>query len=179
MRRFYHIIGLTLIFVMAMSAFAQAQQQKIGYVNTDLILKNVPEYSGIQQQLGVISEEWEMRLEEMQQEIDQLREDFESKEILYTEETKAQRQQEITQKVQARQQFRNQKFGPQGEYFSRQRELLEPIQRMVYEAVIAVAQRQDIDFVFDRAKNSSLLFSRKQWNLNKDVLQEMGITLNQ
>jgi outer membrane protein len=78
-----------------------------------------------------------------------------------------------------RRDFLNQKFGSEGEYFQKQQELLAPIQRSVYEAVTAVAQRQSIDFVFDRARNTSLLFGQKQWNLNEDVLQELGISLNE
>jgi len=81
--------------------------------------------------------------------------------------------------VQQRQQFLDQKFGSDGEYFAKQKELLGPIQRKVFDAVNTVAKRQDFDFVFDRAQKSNMLYSVQEWNLNDEVLQELGVTLNE
>jgi outer membrane protein len=156
-----------------------AQDQKIGYVNTDQILAQMSEYQGIQEQLSTLSSEWNIQLEKMEQEIEQLKEDFEAKEILYTEELKKKKQQEIQNKVQQRQRYLDEKFGAEGEYFQKQKELLKPIQRKVFEAINKVANEQDFDFVFDRAQNSSMLFGEQDWNLNEEVLQELGITLNE
>lgn len=164
---------------MVFVSMAAGQNQKIGYVNTDQILSEMSEYQGIQEQLSTLSSEWNQQLDNMEQEIDQLKEDFEAKEILYTEDLKKQKQQEIQDKVQQRQQFLEEKFGSEGEYFQKQKELLEPIQRKVFKAINKVANDQNFDFVFDRAQNSNMLFGEKQWNLNKDVLQELGITLNE
>lgn len=156
----------------------KAQEQKIGYVDTDYILSQMSEYEGIEQQLSSISKEWKNKLEELEQEINQLQEDYQSKEILYTDEQKTKKKQEIQDKIEERKQYLNQKFGAEGEYFQQQKELLEPIQRKVFEAVNVVAQRQDFDFVFDRAQNSNMLYGGEEWNLNEEVLQELGITLN-
>lgn len=156
-----------------------AQEQKIGYVDTDYILSKMPEYQGVQQQLRSISSEWNDKLDEMQNNIDQLREDFQAKEILYTDELRKQKQQEIQDKIRQRQQYLDQKFGDKGEYFQKQKDLLEPIQRKVFNAINTVAKRQNFDFIFDRAQNSNMLYSVQKWNLNDEVLQELGITLNE
>lgn len=156
-----------------------AQNQKIGYVNTDQILPQMSEYQGIQEQLSTLSSEWKKKLDEMEQEIEQLKQDFKAKKILYTEELKKQKQQEIENKVQQREQYLEEKFGSEGEYFQKQKELLEPIQRKVFEAINKVANDQSFDFVFDRAQNSNMLYGEQEWNLNEQVLQELGITLNE
>jgi outer membrane protein len=67
------------------------------------------------------------------------------------------------------------RFGPDGEYFTRQKELLEPIQRQIFDALNIVAEREDFDFVFDRAQDSRFLFVRQQWNLTEDVMLELGL----
>ncbi|WP_445666497.1 OmpH family outer membrane protein [Fodinibius sp. AD559] len=158
---------------------AAAQDQKIGYVNTDQILSQMSEYQGIQEQLSTLSSEWNKQLDKMEQEIEQLKEDFKAKEILYTEDLKKQKQQEIQNKVQQRQQYLDEKFGAEGEYYQKQKELLEPIQRKVFKAINKVANSQNFDFVFDRAQNSNMLFGEQEWNLNEEVLRELGITLNE
>lgn len=158
---------------------ARAQQQKIGYVNTDVILEKMPEYQGIDQQLRMLSEEWKKKLEEMQNEIERLKEDYSDREILFTEEVRKQKQEEIRQHVQQREQFLEDKFGSDGEYFQKQKSLLEPIQRKVFEAINLVADRNGYDFVFDRAGDISMLYYRPEWNLNDEVLIELGITTNE
>jgi len=173
----YAFLGTILLFGAVSSA--PAQNQKIGYVDTDYILEQMPGYQNIQQELETLSSQWNSRLEEMQSEIDQLKEDFEAKEILYTDEVKAQKQREIQSKINQREQYLESKFGSGGEYFQKQKELLEPLQRKVFNAINAVASQQNFDFVFDRAQNSNMLVGSQQWNLNQDVLQELGITLNE
>lgn len=175
--RKYSVMLLGLL-LWVIPASAHAQQQKAGYLDTDFILSQMPEYQGLQQQLSVQSEEWNKELEQLEAEIEQLKEDFESKEILYTDELKAQKQQEINELIEQRQQFLNDKFGADGEYFQLQQKLLEPIQRKIMEAVTVIAEREGYDFVFDRAQDTNMLYGSPQWNLTDHVLQELGVTLN-
>lgn len=174
MKKVLHNTCLLLAFSLVLVGNA-AGQQKTGYVDTDFLVSQIPEYQSIQQQLRSISQEWRAELEEMQQEIDDLKEEFSAREILYTDEIRKQREQEINNKIQQRQQYLEQKFGAEGEYFQRQQELLEPIQRRVFEAITRVAEREGFDFILDRSQKTDLLFAREQWNLNEEVLLELGI----
>lgn len=173
----YFFVGLCVV-LFTFTSSVKAQGQKIGYVNTDYILSQMPAYEGIQQQLQSLSSAWNDELSEMEQEIEQLKEDFDAKEILYTDEMRAEKQQEIQRKIDQRRQFLEQKFGAGGEYFQQQKQLLEPIQREIMNAINKVARQQNFDFIFDRAQNSSMLFANKDWNLTQQVLQELGVSLN-
>ncbi|NIT58227.1 MAG: OmpH family outer membrane protein, partial [Aliifodinibius sp.] len=57
--------------LMICASITAAQDQKIGYVNTDQILSQMSEYEGIQEQLSTISSEWNKQLDKMEQEIEQ------------------------------------------------------------------------------------------------------------
>ncbi|MDZ7807441.1 MAG: OmpH family outer membrane protein [Gracilimonas sp.] len=164
-----------LTFLLILSLDVMGQDQRLGYFESDLILESIPEYNSIQQQLNMISGQWETEIQRMEAEIQQLQEDYEAKEILYTDEIRNQRKQEIESKIQAKEAYVAQKFGPEGEYFSRQKELLEPIQRQVFAAVRAVAQRQNYDFVFDRSGDIYLVYANNAYNLNDLILEELGI----
>lgn len=163
------------IMLLAFSLPVAAQDQKIGYFESDYILAQIPEYNGIEQRLQLLSDGWEKELDEMDAEIQALEEDFEAKEILYTEEIRSEKLEEIKQKKQARDAFLNQKFGPQGEYFQSQRNLLEPLQRQIFTAVRTVAERQGFDYVFDRSGDIYMVYARGEWNLNEAILLELGI----
>lgn len=153
----------------------EAQQQRIAYVNTDNILSEIPEYENLEEELELMSSQWREELEQMDREIEQLEEDFTSKEVLFTDEIREERLAEIESKKQERDTYEEEKFGPDGEYYTSQQELLEPIQRRVYDAIDEVADREGYDFVFDRAQNASLLFADQAWDINEEVLEVLEI----
>ncbi|MFN1835925.1 OmpH family outer membrane protein [Balneola sp. MJW-20] len=171
------IFGLLLL--LTAGTGLKAQDQKLGYFESEFILGQIPEYEGIQQQLKLLSDGWKEELESMEREITLLEEDFAAKEILYTDEVRAQRSNEIQQMKRQRDQYMAQKFGPEGEYFTRQRDLLEPLQRRVFGAVRTVAQRQGFDMVFDRSGDIYMVYARSEWNLNEDILRELGIEIDE
>lgn len=139
----------------------------------------MPEYESIRQQLSEISRQWKAKLDTMKHQIQALKETFKAKKVLYTEAVRTKKKQRIEQKVKQRQQFLEQKFGSNGKFFKIQKRLLKPLQQKIYKAINSVSKRKHIDFVFDRAQNSSLLYAREKWNLNDEILSELGITLNQ
>jgi len=169
------ILSFTIILLWVGFEVSSAQNQKIGYVDTDVIMQNIPEYSGVEQRLDLLSENWRQEIREMEEEIVQLQEDFEARELLFTDEVREERLQEINAKTDELDQLIESRFGPEGEYFSRQKELLEPIQRRIFEALNSVAERENFDYVFDRAQDSRILFVRQQWNLTDEVMLELGL----
>lgn len=168
-------ISLLLIYAFINLFEAQAQDQKIGFIDSDEIIQNMPEYSGIEQRLSLLTENWREEIRQREDEIEDLELEFEAREILFTEEIRTQRINEIEQKRNELDQFIEEKFGPRGEYFERQKELLEPIQRQIFDALEQIANRDNFDFVFDRSEDARLIFTRDEWNLTEEVMLELGI----
>lgn len=154
-----------------------AQNQKIGFFDSERILERMPEYSGIEQRLSNLSDTWNVEIRALEQELEDLETEFEAREILFTEELREQRLEEINRKRDELNRYIEEKFGPEGEYFTRQKELLEPIQRQIFDALTLVANRGQFDFVFDRSQDTRFLFVRQEWNLTEDVMLELGIEL--
>jgi outer membrane protein len=168
-------IALLSVFMIAVTGSLSAQTQKIGFIDSDLIMQSMPEYSGIEQRLTLISENWRREMEEMEREIEERERDFEAREILFTDEIRQQRIDEINLMRDQLDRYIQDKFGPQGEYFTRQKELLEPIQRQIFDAVNSVANRDGFDFIFDRSQDTRFLFARQEWNLTEEVMLNLGI----
>lgn len=158
---------------------AAAQDQKIGFFESDYILQQIPEYEGIQQQLDLLSSQWKEELSKLEAEIKELEEDYAAKEILYTEEIRNEKKKEINNKRKSKERYLSQKFGPNGEYFTRQKELLEPIQRQVFSAVRAVAERQSFDYVFDRSGDIYMVYANDEYSLDDDILLELGLEIEE
>ncbi|HKJ44476.1 MAG TPA: OmpH family outer membrane protein [Balneolales bacterium] len=156
-----------------------AQNQKIGYIDSDYILSKIPEYSGIKDHLQTLSKGWKDQIQKMQEKIDQMQKDYEAKEILYTPEVRKEKKKDIQEKVDAKKAFVDSKFGPNGEYFQKQKELLQPLQQKIIDAVNKVAQREGYDFVFDRSGDYLFLYTRSEWNLSDKVLLQLGIQVDE
>lgn len=169
---------LLLALVWIVPLMATAQNQKLAYVDSEYILSKLPEYTGLDQRLRTLVNEWNQELSAMQVEIDRLEQEFSAREILFTVEVRAQREAEILTKKRAKTQYEQSRFGPEGDYFRQQTQLLEPIQRRVMEAIQVVAQRDGYDFVFDRTGDFLFLYTRSQWNISDEVLLELGINPN-
>lgn len=169
-------ISYIFVIICALSAEAiHAQNQKIGFIDSDVIMQGMPEYSGIEQRLQLLSENWRQEIRDMENEIVELERDYEAREILFTEEMREQRLAEINRKYDELERYIEEKFGPRGEYFTTQKELLDPIQRLIFDALTRIALRDGFDFVFDRTEDTRFLYARQEWNLTEEVMMELGI----
>lgn len=177
--RFNFIKSIFFLLAILTIVDVEAQNQKFGYFESDFILSNIPEYSGIEQRLQLLSDSWKQELFEMDSEIEELEEDYAAKEILYTDDIREEKKLEIRQKKSQRDTFLNNKFGPDGEYIQNQNELLEPIMRQIFTAVSEVAKKQGFDYVFDRSGDIYLVYARSEWNLNDAILIELGIDIDE
>jgi outer membrane protein len=166
--------SLIFAFLFGLSSIGLAQQ-KIGYVDTEYILRYVPEYATVQQNLDRLASEWQGELNRMQREIDAAFQEYQSRELLYTAEERQAKQEQIIREEEELEQFRVRHFGPEGELFKRQEQMMRPIQERILEAVEEVATSGGYDYVLDKSSSTIFLFYRDQYNLSIDVLEEMGI----
>lgn len=153
-------------------------QQRIGYVDSQYILDNLPEYATVEQKLDQLEQQWREEIQQKREEVQALQEEFRAWELLYTEEEREQKQEEITQARQEVEQLRERYFGPEGELYSRQQELMRPIQERILEAVETVATAEGYDYVLDRKGEALFMFARESHDLSDQVLQELGINVD-
>jgi len=171
----YRILPALLTLLVLTSGESIAQNQKTGYIDSEYILSKMPDYTGIEQRLSTIVQGWNTEISEIDKKIDDLTKDLIAKEILYTEEVRKQKREEISTLQADKERFIQAKFGPEGEYYKTQETLLEPIQQKIMVAVRAVAERGNFDFVFDRSGDFLFLYTKSNWNISDQVLAELGI----
>ena len=168
-------VAVAMFGLFAIGVPGELNAQKIGYIDSDEIIKLMPEYSGIEKRLNLLTTGWDDEVREMEQTIQELQEEFDAREILFTEEIRKERLDEIEELKKQKDRFVEEKFGPNGEYFTIQAELLEPIQRQIFEALNAVAERGNYDLIFDRSGDTRYLYTNPDWNVTDRVLRELGI----
>ena len=89
-------------------------QQRIGYVDTEYILNQLPEYTSVQQKLDQLEQRWREEIRSQEERVDTLEEEFEAREVLYTDEERHRKREAIQQARKKVEQLRQQYFGPDG-----------------------------------------------------------------
>ncbi|MBM3170161.1 MAG: OmpH family outer membrane protein [Bacteroidetes bacterium] len=149
--------------------------QKSVYVDSDYILSNVPEYKAAQKQLEDIATEWQKEIETRLAEIDQLYKTFQIEKILLSEEMRIKREDDILKKEKAVKELQKKRFGPQGDYFKKQEELIRPIQDKVFNAIASLAEEKNYSMVFDKAGSTTVMYGNKRFDISNEVIREMGL----
>lgn len=164
------------VFGLTTGAFAQ---QRIGYIDSQSILDEVPEYASVQQKLDQLEKKWRAEIQSQKEEVQKLKEEFRAWELLYTDEERREKRQAIEKAQKEVEQLRQRYFGPEGQLYTRQKELMRPIQERILKATEVVATEQGYDYVFDKGERVLFMYARQEHNLNEEVLQELGVNTTQ
>ena len=109
-------------------ALSMSFAQRIGYVNTEDIMGKIPEYQAAQSEIERVSQRWQKELEEKYAAIEQMYNEYQAQEVLLPEDIKQEKQENIFQAEREAKEFREKKFGYNGELFSLQESKVKPIQ---------------------------------------------------
>ena len=153
-----------------------ANAQSYAFIDSDYILKNVPEYVEAKERLDKMAERWTKEIEERYEVIKTKKSSFDREEVLLPKEEKEKRKTEIEKLEKDVIDLQTQHFGSEGDYFQKRQELVKPIQDRVFTAMKKVAKREGYSFVFDEANQSNLVYAEKEFDMSDSVLEEMGIT---
>ena len=153
-----------------------ANAQSYAFIDSDYILKNVPEYVEAKERLDKMAERWTKEIEERYEVIKTKKSSFDREEVLLPKEEREKRKSEIEKMEKDVIDLQTQHFGSEGDYFQKRQELVKPIQDRVFTAMKKVAKREGYSFVFDKANQSNLVYAEKEFDMSNSVLEEMGIT---
>lgn len=151
-----------------------AFSQKYAYVDSKYILENIPEYKTAQKELDDLSEKWQKEVEAKYQIIDKKYKDYQAEQVLLPDDMKQQREEEIIKLEQEVKEFQKTKFGVKGDLFKKRKELIEPIQNKVYNAIKELAVASNYGFVFDKANQTNIMYADPKLDKSKRVLKELG-----
>jgi len=166
---------IILILVFTFTTLTAAFAQRFAYVDSEYILKHMPEYASVQKQLKALSAEWQKDVDTRYQEIDRLYKAFQADQVLMTPDMKRRRQAEIADKERSAKEFQQQKFGPEGELAQRSTSQIKPIQEKLTKAIQAVAESENLDMIFDKNSEVIMLYANPRYNKSDEVLTRLGL----
>jgi outer membrane protein len=147
---------LVLMLIFAVSV--GSAQQKIGYVDSQKILEELPAAKEAKDSLAGIVKIWQGELDRMSRDLQDKYEDYQKKQGLYNDQTKQTEQKKLIDEEQKMNDYKNQKFGQQGELAMQQDRLMTPIKKKIFSAIKQIAAENKLAFVFDKAGDVVLLY---------------------
>lgn len=165
------LLALALFFV----GFTTKAQQtvRIGYVDMEYILENVPEYQEASSQLDEKVQKWKQEIEVELNRIEKMKQDLDNEKPLLTRELIEEREEDIRFEEEKILDYQQKRFGPKGDMMIQKMQLVKPIQDQVFVAVQEIAKNRNYDLIFDKSADVITLYAADRLDVSDQVLRSI------
>lgn len=168
MRKFFILLT---IFGITLTSHAQAKGAKIGYIDMNYILENVPDYKEAVVQLEQKAQKWKQDIEVKKNEIKRLENILKSERALLTKELIEEREEEVKFLESDLIDYQQKRFGSTGDFMIQKSSIAKPVQDQVFTAVQDIAEARGYDFIFDKSSDLTMLFSAKKYDISDRIIK--------
>ncbi|MAT38404.1 MAG: molecular chaperone Skp [Ectothiorhodospiraceae bacterium] len=170
-------IPLLWISLIALGYFSATAQTRIAYVDVATVMDKLPEAQDAQRQLDNLVETWQKELEGLEAEWQEKYEEYDKRKLILTEQGRANAERELQALDAEIMQYRDEKFGQNGELFTKEEELMRPIQNLVFETVNKLAEEEGYDYVIDKSGGVMILYANDDHDLTAKLIEKIQTAL--
>lgn len=164
---------LALLIAFAILGSFTVNAQRMAYVDMEKIMESVPDYAKAQKELEEIAERWRQEISKEYDKIDQMYRDYQAREVLMSDDTRKQKQDEIVAKEKEVRELQKKRFGPEGELFAKRQSLVKPIQEKVYTAIEKFANDRNFDVIFSAPDGSTIIYAKADKDVTAEVIKSL------
>jgi outer membrane protein len=166
---------ISILFLVGLLSSHLSAQLKIGYIDSDTIMDNLPDVQDARQKLDAMIRDWQTELRNLEAEHKKKKDDFDKRNLVMTDQTRTEAEKELADLERNISDFRDKKFGPKGELFQKQDELMKPLQNKIFNVIQEIAVDEDFDYVFDRSGDIIFLYAKPEYDLTAKVLEQLQL----
>ncbi|MFA5618942.1 MAG: OmpH family outer membrane protein [Weeksellaceae bacterium] len=150
------------------------QAQRFGYVDSDYILENLPQYQQAQSSLEQQTQHWNQEILNRQEALNKRQADFLNEKVLLTDEQIKNEQAEIDAEQREIKLLQEKRYGQNGDLINLRKSLVKPIQDQVWAAVKQVAEKRNYGFIFDKGSNLIMVYTDPKFDISREVLLQLN-----
>ena len=165
-----------LLCVFFLTISKESFSQKFGYVNSEFILNSMPEYKDALSEIENLSKAWEKEVSDMYTEVEKKEVILKNEEILLTKEMYEEKRIQLDEEWKEVRDYQQKVFGFEGLYFLKKKELIQPIQDILFESIEKVAKKNRLQIIFDKSSEPVLLYTNPIHDYTDYVLEDLGLT---
>lgn len=148
-------------------------QLKIGYVDSEAIMKELPDAQDAQQKIDRLMQEWQEEIKKKEDEWKKVFDDYEKRKLIMSDQTRVETEKQLVELEDGIAQYRQQKFGVNGELFIKQEEIMKPVQNKIFTVITEIAEEEEFDYIFDRSGDLIFLYTKDEYDLTNLVLERL------
>lgn len=164
---------IVFISIISIPIFAQ-KGTRVGYIDMNIILKNIDEYNKASTLLDKNIEKWKKEIELKKIQLSQYEDQLNTERILLTPELINDRELEIKDFASEIINLQEKRFGPKGDMIIQRSKLIQPVQDQVLSVVKQIAEEKKYDFIFDRSSSLTMLYSAKIYDISELVIKRIN-----
>ena len=169
MKKLFMILAVALISV----SMLQAQSQKIGFINTETVLKELPEYQNAQKSLEQLTEKYKAEIEADLKVIDQLYTTYQNQKAYLSSSQRSTAENKIITKEQEMKKKEDSYFGSEGALAKKSEELLTPIREKVEKAVRYYCEENGFTAIIDLAGSGNIVYYDAKLDITQAIIKQL------
>lgn len=141
-----------------MLSFTAASAQNYAVVNSEKIFKSIAAYNEAITQLDQMAEQYQKQVDAKFEEVERLYNTYMQRKSSLSESLQQANEENIMKMEREATEYQESIFGTDGELMKKRLELIQPIQKKVFDAIEEYAKGKGYDMIIDIAQNATMLY---------------------
>lgn len=164
-------IFLSALFVLLAAGAASAQNCII--LDSEKVFKSLAEYTSALDTLDKLGEAYQADVDKRFAEVENLYNTYMAQKASLSAAARQSREETILQKEKEATEYQQSIFGADGTLMKKRIELIQPIQKKVFDAIETYAEQHGYDLVLDSSGNASLLYNSPKLDHTQQVIEAL------
>ena len=157
--------------VVMTAAVASAQNYMV--VDSEKVFKSIEAYNSALEQIDALSESYQKQVDDKFAAVETLYNNYMAQRASLSESVRQSREQYILNAEAAATKYQESLFGTEGELMKRRMELIQPIQKRVFETLESFAKQYGFDLVIDIAANPTVLYYSSKVDYTNKIIEAL------
>ena len=158
---------LTLALVLS-AAFASAQNYAV--VNSEKIFKSIDQYNQAISQLDQMANDYQTKVDAKFEEVEKIYNAYMQRRSQLSAASQQANEENILKLEQEAQKYQESIFGTDGELMKKRLELIQPIQKKVFDTIKQYAEQKGYDMILDISQNATMLYYSERADHTDEII---------
>ena len=159
---------MTLALTLGIAASALAQNYAV--VNSEKVFKSVEKYNAAITQLDELAKQYQAQVDAKFEEVEKLYNAYMQRKASLSQASQQANEENIIKKEQEATEFQESIFGTEGELMKKRLELIQPIQKKVFDTIKQYAEKKGYDMIIDISQNATMLYYSERADHTDEII---------
>ena len=164
MKRLFFIIAL----VLGLTATASAQNYAV--VDSEKIFKSIDEYNAALKELDELAEKYQQQVDEKFAKVEEIYNAYMQRKASLSSALQKANEDNIMQIESEAVEYQESIFGTDGELMKKRLQLIQPIQKSVFDAIEEYAKQKGYDMIIDISQNATMLYYSERADHTDEII---------